>query len=172
MNVQEILNISKERKSKDKDTVKQILDNVHKKIKFYATLSRESCSYQIPPIVNNKPIYKPEILAKKLFKVLDSEGYIVTAYSNGQLDIFWNEKLVEQKIKTDAYLISQEHKKLINVTKKHKKVDERFAFIANPKKTSTDNLPKSIDEELDNKVQQILKEKDKLQKKFSNIINK
>ena len=134
MNVQEVLNIAKERKTRTKDSIKKIVENVHKKIKYYATMKKEGCVYTIPPIVNDTPLYDLEIIIKDVFKILDSEGYIVSAYSDGRLDISWNEKLVEQKVKTDAYVLSQEEKKLKNITKKVKKVDERFAFLANPKK--------------------------------------
>ena len=106
MNVQEVLNIAKERKLKNKELVKKILVNIHKKIKYYATLKNESCIYIVPPIVNDFPVYDFENTIKDIFKILDSEGYIVTAYPNGQLDIIWNEKLVEQKIKTDAFISS------------------------------------------------------------------
>jgi len=44
---------------------------------------------------------------------------------------------------------------LKNITKKSKKVDERFAFLANPKKT---NKELSIDEQLDAQIEKILKE--------------
>jgi hypothetical protein len=33
MNVQEVINISKERKNKNKDLIKKVLDKIHKKIK-------------------------------------------------------------------------------------------------------------------------------------------
>jgi hypothetical protein len=161
MNVQDIINISKERKRKDKDSIKKILDNIHKKIKFYANLNKESCTYQIPPIINEKPVYNIDSITKEIFKVLDSEGFVVTAYSDGNLDIFWNEKLIEQKVKTDAYLISQKEKKIKNLTNKAKNIDAKFEFIANPKKTA-----KSIDDDLDLQVQKILDEKNKLQKKY------
>ena len=106
---------------------------------------------------------------KEIFKILDSEGYIVSAYSNGQIDISWNEKLVEQKVKTDAYIVANEQRKMRNITKKSKKIDERFSFLANPKKTSRPE--KTHEEELDEQVEKILKEKENLQKKFSKLLN-
>ena len=169
MNVQEVLNISKERKLRTKEAIKKIVENIHKKIKYYATMKKESCIYIIPPIINDTPLYDLEIIIKDIFKILDSEGYIVAAYSDGRLDINWNEKLVEQKVKTDAYILSQEEKKLKNITKKVKKVDERFAFLANPKKTTKE---KTIDDEIDEQVQKILKEKEKTQNKFKDIVGK
>ena len=42
MDVQEILNISKQRKARTKDVIKKIIENIHKKIKYYATLKKES----------------------------------------------------------------------------------------------------------------------------------
>jgi len=165
MNVEEVLKIKSERKNRHKALVKKIVDNIHNKIKYYATLNKESCSYIIPPIVDDMPLYNIESAIQEIFKILDSEGYIVSAYSNGQVDISWNEKLVQQKVKTDAYIVSQEEKKLRNITKKSRKVDERFSFLANPKKTSPP--PKTIDEQLDEQVEKILKEKENLQKKFS-----
>ena len=167
MNVQEILNISKERKNRTKESTKKILENVHKKIRYYATLKKESCSYLIPPVLNDMPLFDLDTIIKDLFKILDSEGFIVTAYPNGQLDISWNEKLVEQKVKTDAFVLSHEEQKLKNITKKKKKVDDRFSFLANPKKTGPEL---TIEDKLDAEVEKILKEKEHKQKQFKGII--
>ena len=167
MNVQEVLNIAKERKNKNKDSIQKIMINIHKKIKYYATLKMESCSYTIPYLVDEILIYDLQSVVKDVFKILDTEGYIVTAYSNGQIDICWNEKLVEQKVKTDSYILSAEEKKLKNITRKNKMIDERFSFLANPKKTTL--TEKSLDEKLDDQIEKILKDKDKNQKKLSKI---
>ena len=163
MNVQEVLQIGKERKLRTKEAIKKIVENIHKKIIYYAGLKKESCVYLVPPIVNDMPVYDYTVVVKDIFKILDEEGYIVTAYSDGKINICWNEKLVEQKVKTDAYVLSQEERKLKNITKKSKKVDERFAFLANPKKT---NKELSIDEQLDAQIEKILKEKNKKQKQL------
>ena len=169
MNVQEVLQFSKERDSRSKRIVKLIIEKINKKIVYYAkTLKKESCSYQIPPIIEDIPIYELEKVIQNVFKGLDSEGFIVQAYSNGQIDICWNEKLVEQKVKTDAYVLSQEERKLKNITKKVKKVDDRFSFLANPLKTAPKEL--SIEDKLDEQVEKILKEKEKKQKQMKNII--
>jgi hypothetical protein len=168
MNVQEVLQIAKERKSRTREVIKRIAENIHKKIKYYANLKRESCVYVIPPIVNDMPVYDYEQVIKDIFKILDQEGFIVSAYNDGRLDICWNEKLVEQKVKTDAYVVSQEERKLKNVTRKAKKVDERFAFLANPLKTGKKEL--TVDEQLDAQVDKILKEKAKQQKKMKQIV--
>lgn len=168
MNVQEVLNISKERSKRVKEAITTIVKNIHKKILYYAKLKRESCSYMIPPLVQDTPIFDRNHVIKEVFKQLDSEGYIVTAYSSGQLDISWNERLVEQKVRTDSFILSHEERKLKNITRKNKQVDERFQFLANPKKTSKENL--SIDEQLDQEVEKILREKEKKQKQLKNVI--
>lgn len=168
MNVQEVLKISRERKSRTKEIVKKVLENVHKKIKYYAELKKESCVYLIPPIMNDYPVYDYELVIKDVFKILDQEGYIVSAYTDGRIDICWNEKLVEQKVKTDAFVLSQEERKLKNITRKSKKVDQRFAFLANPKKTANKEL--TVDEQLDAQVEKILKEKQKKQKEMKKIV--
>jgi hypothetical protein len=168
MNVQEVLKISHERKSRTKEIVKKVVENVHKKIKYYAELKKESCVYLIPPIMNDYPVYDYELVIKDVFKILDQEGYIVSAYTDGRMDICWNEKLVEQKVKTDAFVLSQEERKLKNITRKSKKVDERFAFLANPKKTANRQL--TVDEQLDAQVEKILKEKSKKQKEMKKIV--
>ena len=169
MDVQEILNISKQRKARTKDVIKKIIENIHKKIKYYATLKKESCTYIVPSIVDSIPVYELELVLKDVFKTLDSEGYIVAIYGSGQIDICWNEKLVEQKVNTDAYVLSEEGRKLKNLTKKITKVDERFSFLANPKKVKKTKI-KTIDEHIDEHVKKILKEKEKTQDKFRNII--
>ena len=169
MDVQEVLQIGKERKQRTKEVTKKIVDNIHKKIKYYAELRKEECVYIVPPVVNDLPVYDYETVVKDVFKILDQEGYIVSAYSNGQIVISWNEKLVEQKVKTDAFVLSQEERKLKNITKKNKMVDERFAFLANPKKTTKEL---TIDDKLDEQVEKILKEKEKKQKQMKQIVGK
>jgi hypothetical protein len=168
MNVQEVLQIGKERKARTKEIIKKIVENIHKKIKYYAEMKKESCVYLVPPVINDFPVYEYSTVIKDIFKILDEEGYIVSAYSDGRIDICWNEKMVEQKVKTDAYVLSQEERKLKNITKKSKKVDERFSFLANPKKTAPKEL--SIDDQLDAQVEKILKEKEKKQKQMKSII--
>lgn len=168
MNVQEVLNIAKERKLRNKDSIKKIIENIHKKIKYYAQLKHESCTYTIPPIIDDTPLYDLENIILEVFKILDSEGYICTAYSDGNIDISWNENLVKQKVKSDAYVLSQQEKKLRNITKKNKNIDKRFEFLANPKKT--EKLEKSADEKLDEQIEKILKEKEKTQKKYSRLL--
>jgi len=169
MNVQEVLKISKDRKIKNKETINKILENIHKKIKYYATMRKETCVYIIPPIIEEQLVYDLSSVIKEIFKTLDSEGFIVTAYPNGQLEICWNEKLVEEKVKTDAYLLKIHENRLKNLTKKNKNIDQRFAFLANPKKTSNKEL--SIDEQLDQQIEKILKQKEKTQKKYSKLVN-
>jgi hypothetical protein len=168
MNVQEVLQIAKDRKSRSKESVKKIIENIHKKIKYYAEMKKENCVYVVPPIINDLPVYNFENVVKEIFKVLDEEGYIVSAYNNGQLHICWNEKLVEQKVKTDAYVLSQEERKLKNITRKSKKVDDRFSFLANPTKTGKKEL--TVDEQLDEQVDKILREKEKKQKQLKKIV--
>jgi len=168
MNVQEVLNIAKERKGRNKNVVQKIVEKIHKKIKYYAGLKHENCTYMVPPLVDDMPLYDLEYIIQEIFKILDSEGYICTAYSNGQLDISWNEKLVEQKVKSDSYILSQQERKLRNITQKNKNIDKRFEFLANPKKTEQKEL--TIDQQLDEQLEKILKEKDRKQKQFKNIV--
>uniref|UniRef100_A0A6C0I9K0 Uncharacterized protein n=1 Tax=viral metagenome TaxID=1070528 RepID=A0A6C0I9K0_9ZZZZ len=168
MNVQEVIQISRNRKLRNKDSVNKIIHNIHKKIKNYALLKHDSCTYIIPPIIEETPLYDLENVIQDVFKILDNEGYICTAYSNGQIDISWNEKLVEQKVKTDSYILNQQEQRLRNITKKNKNIDKRFEFIANPSKTT--KMEKSIDQQLDEQIEKILKEKTKEQKKYSKLL--
>jgi len=168
MNVQEVINIAKQRESRNKIITKKIIENIHKKIKYYATMHKESCTYIVPPIIDDSLISDLSLTVKEIFKTLDSEGYIVNAYSNGQIDICWNEKLVEHKVKTDNYLLKQHEHKLKNISKINKQIDSRYGFLANPKKI---NKELSIEQKLDHQVEKILAEKDKNQKKFSLLLN-
>jgi hypothetical protein len=168
MNVQEVLNIAKERKSKNKESVKKVLENIHKKIRYYAQLKHESCVYIVPPILEDTPLYDLENIIHDIFKILDSEGFICSAYSDGRIEISWNEQLVEQKVKTDAYILSQQEHKLRNITKKNKNIDKRFEFLANPKKT--EKTEKTAEEQLDEQVAKILREKEKNQKKYVKLL--
>jgi hypothetical protein len=169
MNVQEVINIAKQRESRNKTLTKKIIENIHKKIKYYATMHKESCTYIVPPIIDDTLISDLNLTIKEIFKTLDSEGYIVNAYSNGQIDICWNEKLVEQKVKTDNYLLKEHEYKLKNLSKINKQIDSRYGFLANPKKVNTE---KSVEQKLDDQVEKILAEKNKNQKKFSLLLNK
>jgi hypothetical protein len=167
MNVQEVLNISKERKSRLKEVIKKIIENIHKRILYYANLKHESCNYMIPPLIDDTPLYDREYITKEVYSVLDNEGYIVSAYSNGQIEISWNEVLVSQKIKTDARLLKEQEAKLNKLSKRSKLLNERYSILANPKKTTKEI---SIDDQLDNQVEKILKEKEKMQKKFKSAV--
>jgi len=151
MNVEEVINISKQRNIRVKNAITRVMENIHKKILYYARLKRDSCSYIVPPLVDNTPLYDREYVIKELFKQLDSEGYIVCAYPDGRIEICWNERLVQQKVKTDAFVIDHEQRKIKNLTKKSKKVDERFSFLANPEKTQP-----SIEKRLDDQIEKIL----------------
>ena len=167
MNVQEVLQISKERKTRTKEVIQKIVENIHKKIRYYAGMKKESCVYIVPPMINDYPVYYYEIVIKDIFKILDREGYIVSAYTDGRIEINWNERLVAEKVKTDAFVLSVEERKLKNITRKNKKVDERFAFLANPAKT---NKELSIDDQLDAQIEKILKEKEKKQNQLKKIV--
>ena len=83
MNVQEVLNIAKARKLKNKELVKKILVNVHKKIKYYATLKKESCVYTVPPIVDEFPVYDFENDDDAFYDLID----FGIASNRGQLRI-------------------------------------------------------------------------------------
>jgi len=167
MNVQEIIGITNERKNKLKAVTEKIIDNIHKKIKYYAKLKRETCSYIIPPIIDDFPIYDRETLAKDIYKVLDEEGFIVCAFANGQIDVCWNEKLVQKKVSNDRYILKQEEKRLNKFSKQSKIINDRFTFLANPNKVVKET---SLEEKLDQQVEKILKEKQKKQIEFSKRI--
>jgi hypothetical protein len=169
MNVQEVIKITKQREVKNKVCIKKIIENIHKKIKYYAKMHKETCTYMIPPIVDETLVYDLDNVIKEIFKVLDSEGYIVNAFPTGQIDICWNEKLVQQKVKTDNYLLKEHEHKLKNISKMNKEIDNRFGFLVNPKKV---NKEKSLEQKLDDQIEKILHEKDKTQKKFSLLLKK
>jgi hypothetical protein len=160
MNVQEVINITKQRKTRLKDITLKILENIHKKIKYYALHKHETCSYIIPAIMDDTPIYDRTTLTKDLFKILDQEGYIVTAFENGQLNICWNEKLVQKKVNCDRYILTQEEKRLNKYNKNSKIINDRFSFLSNPAKTITEP---TLEEKVDREVEKYLKQKDKQQ---------
>jgi len=167
MNVQEVINITNERKNKLKAITEKIIENIHKKIKYYAKLKRESCSYIIPPIIDDFPINDRVTLTTDIYKILDDEGFIVSAFANGQLDIGWNEKLVQKKLNNDRYILKQEEKRLNKYNSKTKVLNDRFTFLANPNKTIKEP---SLEEKLDQQVEKILKEKQKKQTELSKRI--
>ena len=162
MNVQEIISISNEIKNKLKNVILKIIENIHKKIKYYAKNKKESCTYIIPILIDDTPIYDRKNLTKEIYKILNEEGYIISAFENGQIDISWNEKLVQKKLETDRYILSNEEKRLNKYNKQNKVLTDRFNFLANPNKVTT-----TLEEKLDQQVEKILKEKEKQQQKLS-----
>ena len=169
MNVQEVIDITRQRKSKFKEIIQKIMENIHKKIKYYAKYKHESCTYVIPALINDTPIYDRINVTKDLYKILDDEGYIVTAYENGQIDIGWNEKLVQKKMNNDRCVLTLEEKRLNKYNKASKVINDRFGFLANPSKTI--NEP-TLEEKVDREIEKILKEKDKKQKELAKSIGK
>jgi endonuclease I len=164
MNVREVLNKTKEKSEKTKVVIRKIIENIHKKIKFYAGMNKDTCIYLIPPVVDDVILYDLQNIIKEIYKVLDKEDYVVTTYTNGSIHICWNEKLVKQKIKTDLFLIKQEESKVKNLKKK-KEQNSKFEYLANPKKViiTEDSL-------LDKQIEKILKQKQKTQDRFSSLM--
>jgi hypothetical protein len=167
MNVQEVINITHERKNKLKKVFDKIMENIHKKIKYYAKLKKESCSYLIPPMIDDTIIYDRLELTKDIFKILNEEGYIVSAFANGQVDICWNESLVKKKVNSDRRVLLEEEKRLNKYNKQSKIIHDRFNFLANPNKI---NKEPTLEEKLDQQMEKILKEKEKEQKKYSKMV--
>ena len=165
MDVKEIISLKNKLKNKYKVNTESLLTKIHQRIKYYALLKKDSCTYKIPSIIDYTPLFDIQKVTLEIFKKLDSEGYIVNAYSDGTLEICWDEKLVEQKARTDSFILSVEEKRLRNITKKNKNVDKRFDFIANPKKTVL-----SIEDQLDNQLEKILKEKKTEQNKYKKLL--
>ena len=157
MNVQEVIQLKNKRKVKNKDAIEKIMSNIHKRIRYYASLKKESCEYTISPIIDGMPLFDITETTKEVFKVLDKEGFIVNAYSDGTLKVCWNEELVKQKVDNDAYVLSQEERMLKNIKHRKKNVDKRFEFLANPKKLKE----LSLEDQLDSQLEKILKEKKK-----------
>jgi hypothetical protein len=167
MNVQEVINITKQRRNRLKEIEAKILENIHKKIKYYAKHKHESCSYIIPPLIDDTPIYDRIALTRDLFKILDEEGYIVTAFENGLLNICWNEKLVQKKLNNDRYILTQEEKRLNKFNKNAQVINDRFAFLSNPAKVLKEP---TLEEKIDREVDKILKEKDREQQRLAKSI--
>jgi hypothetical protein len=168
MNVQEVINITHERKNKLKVAINKIVESIHKKIIYYAKHKKESCIYIIPPMVDDYPVYDRMTVTKDIYKILNDEGYIVSAFANGQFDICWNEKLVQKKLSQDRYILQQEEKRLDKFSKKTKVINDRFSFLANPDKVINGEL--TLEEKLDQQVNKLLKQKDKEQKGLSKRI--
>ena len=164
MNVQEIINLTNEKKNRLKGAIVKMIENVHKKITYYAKHKKEACTYFIPPMVDDFPIFDRKTAIHEIYRVLNEEGYIVTAFDNGQLDICWNEKLVNKKLNSDRFLLQQEENRLNKFNKKTKIINDRFTFLANPSKIINEL---SLEEKLDQRVDQLLKQKDKEQRQIA-----
>ena len=68
MNVQEVINITHERKNKLKVAINKIIESIHKKILYYAKLKKESCTYIIPPMVDDYPVYDRMTITKDIYE--------------------------------------------------------------------------------------------------------
>jgi hypothetical protein len=75
--------------------------------------------------------------------------------SKGSKSIFWG--------------VQKSYDKNFNITKKNKNIDKRFEFLANPKKT--EKPEKTVDQQLDEQIEKILREKEKTQKRYSKLLN-
>jgi hypothetical protein len=73
MNVQEVINITYQRKHRMKVVMEKIMENVHKKIKYYAKHKKEGCSYVVPPLMDDVPIYDRVQVTKDIYKILNDE---------------------------------------------------------------------------------------------------
>lgn len=167
MNVQEVIDITKTRKNRLKEVTSKIIENIHKKIKYYARHKHESCTYIIPPLMDDTPIYDRIGMARDIYKVLNEEGYIVSVFENGQIDVCWNERLVQKKLNNDRFILSQEEKRLNRYNKTTKVLNDRFSFLSNPDKTIQEP---TLEEKIDREVEKILKEKDKRQRELAKCI--
>jgi hypothetical protein len=118
-------------------------------------------------MIDDTIIYDRLELTKDIFKILDEEGYIVSAFANGQVDICWNESLVKKKVNSDRRVLLEEEKRLNKYNKQSKIIHDRFNFLANPNKI---NKEPTLEEKLDQQMEKILKEKEKEQKKYSKMV--
>ena len=164
MNIHEVINLTHEKENKLKMSVKKIVECIHKKIMYYAKHKKESCTYFIPAMIDDFPIYDRVYATKEAYKMLNEQGYIVSAYANGQIDICWNEKLVNTKLNHDRYILQKEESRLVKLNHKNKIINDRFTFLANPNKI---NNEQTLEQKLDNQVERLLKEKDREQKQIS-----
>ncbi len=164
MNIQEVISITNAKKNRFKVAIKKMIENVHKKIMHYAKNKKESCTYFIPPIVEDFPIYDRKTAVQEIYNVLNEEGYIVTAFENGQIDICWNERLVAKKLNAERYHLQQEEKKINAFNKKTKEVHERFNFLANPDKVIGEL---TLEQKIDAQVDRLLKQKDREQRQMA-----
>lgn len=164
MNIQEVITLTNEKKNKLKLAAKKVIQNVHKKILYYAKHKRESCTYLVPMIVEDFPIFDRMYVTREIYRVLNEEGYIVTAFSNGQINICWNEQMVTKKMNTDRYLLQQEEKKLNALHKKTSAINQRFNFLANPDKVI--NEP-TLEQKIDAQVDRLLKQREREQKQMA-----
>jgi len=79
------------------------------------------------------------------------------------------EKQLSKGSKSIFWSVQKSYDKNFNITKKNKNIDKRFEFLANPKKT--EKPEKSIDQQLDERIEKILREKEKTQKRYSKLLN-
>ncbi len=169
MNVHDIIELTNKPTARNKELVKKLTKNVHKKIKEYAKLHKDSCSYIIPSIIDGMPVYNIDFIAKEIFTTLDSEGFIVEAYPDGKINVYWNKDLIEQKAKTDLFLIKEREREISLLNKKTKLIDQRYSVFANEAKLKPkDEL--EPEDELDRQLKKVLKEREKEQRKYRNII--
>ena len=57
MDVSEIISLKNKIKNKNKVNIDSLLSKIHQRIKYYALLKRDSCTYKIPSIIDYNPLF-------------------------------------------------------------------------------------------------------------------
>ena len=169
MKVEEVLKIHRERDRRHRQLVTDLLEKVYAKIMHYAKNHKMECLYSVPSVIAGMPLFNISEITMDLYKKLDKDGYIVTAYNDGRIHICWREEDVKKKAEGEAYMIDQEKNRIKNISKKKKTVDQKFDFLANPEK-KVPSSKKSKNSDWENKVNKIIKEGEKRKKQLSNLL--
>jgi len=170
MKVEEVLKIHKERDRRHRQIVTDLSEKIYAKILHYAKNHKQECIYSVPSVIAGMPLFNISDITMDLYKKLDKDGYIVTAYNDGRLHINWKESDVKKKAEGEAYMIDQEKNRIKNISKKKKTVDQKFDFLANPEKKS--KYTKTAADGWEKKVNKIIKDGEQRKKQISNLLKK
>ena len=170
MKVEEVLKLGKERDRRHRQLVNDLLEKIYAKVLHYAKNHKTQCMYHVPSVIAGMPLFNIGEITLDLYKKIDKDGYIVTAYNDGRIHICWDEKDVKKKAEGEAYMIDQEKNRIKNISKKKKTVDDKFDFLANPEKKS--KKKKGPKDDWEKKVNNIIKEGEKRKKQLESLLKR
>ena len=124
--VENILNIQKNRSLREEKLKEKILHSVEEKINNYANFGHTNCIYTIPNFIFGEMPYKIDSMNRYLVKKLKKEGLYIINISPQYIYISWNIKDIKKALEEQTKEIK---------TKIEKQELNNYSAFVNQKKT-------------------------------------